>query len=229
MPTITDWIMVGITFLYMLFTIGIFIANLRSSESAKSQLEETKKQMEESKNQFEKQLAETKHQYEETKRLEALPFLQIDTATRNDSRLSVELSLFSGEGDRNGYVNDIQFEVKNIGRGTVKDILFDWQNLKGHKTEKQWFPIRSLTSGDKETVKYTFLSSNNTKNTTAVFNFYYTDLFENWYKQKVVFLFLERDGFVYPTYISHDSFPPVLLEEESKQALISIQQGVNNA
>ena len=85
-PSITDWLMVGITFVYMLFTIGIFIANIWSSKSAKNQLEETKKQMEESKIQFEKQISEmraqlneSKRQFKETNRLSCLPFLQIET------------------------------------------------------------------------------------------------------------------------------------------------------
>lgn len=40
-PSITDWIMVGITAIYVVATIAIFIANIISANSAKNQLKES--------------------------------------------------------------------------------------------------------------------------------------------------------------------------------------------
>ena len=47
MPNITDWLMVGITAVYVIATILICWANLQSAKAAKAQLEEMKKQFEE--------------------------------------------------------------------------------------------------------------------------------------------------------------------------------------
>lgn len=47
MSSITDWLMVIITGIYMFATIAIFVANLISSKTAKNQLEQTRRQFEE--------------------------------------------------------------------------------------------------------------------------------------------------------------------------------------
>lgn len=44
MPTITDWLMVIITFVYVVATILVCIANIKSARAAKEQTEEMKKQ-----------------------------------------------------------------------------------------------------------------------------------------------------------------------------------------
>lgn len=44
MPTITDWLMVIITFIYVVATVFICIANLKSAKAAREQTEEMKKQ-----------------------------------------------------------------------------------------------------------------------------------------------------------------------------------------
>lgn len=47
MPTITDWLMVVITFVYVVATIFICIANLRSAKATREQLAESKRQYDE--------------------------------------------------------------------------------------------------------------------------------------------------------------------------------------
>lgn len=44
MPTITDWLMVGITFVYVVATIFICAANIKSAKATRDQLAETKRQ-----------------------------------------------------------------------------------------------------------------------------------------------------------------------------------------
>ena len=44
MPTITDWLMVIITFAYVIATIFICWANIKSAKAAKEELAEIKKQ-----------------------------------------------------------------------------------------------------------------------------------------------------------------------------------------
>lgn len=47
MPTITDWLMVGITLVYVIATIAICRANINSAKATREQVAETKKQFEE--------------------------------------------------------------------------------------------------------------------------------------------------------------------------------------
>lgn len=221
-PSITDWLMVGITFVYMLFTIGIFIANIWSSKSAKNQLEETKKQMEESKNQFEKQLAETKRQYEESKRLDTMPFLQFDTSSNSLTNLAITLTLMAG--DYTGGTNTASFEIKNIGRGTVKDIMYDWENLSGQKTDKEWFPIKSLCSGDLRKINLNFLAPREKpEKEKAVFTFYYTDLLENMYIQPVE-LFFVKGSLLGVQYKNHNTQPPKYIGKKPNEYNDTIEE-----
>ena len=60
MPLITDWLMVGITAVYVVATIFICIYNGRSAKATREQV------------------AESERQFEETKRLECMPFLQLE-------------------------------------------------------------------------------------------------------------------------------------------------------
>jgi len=48
MPSITDWLMVGITFVYVVATIFICVANVKSAKATKAQLAESQKQFKES-------------------------------------------------------------------------------------------------------------------------------------------------------------------------------------
>ena len=43
-PSITDWIMVIVTIVYVIATIFIFVANHKSAKASKEQLEESKRQ-----------------------------------------------------------------------------------------------------------------------------------------------------------------------------------------
>ena len=59
MSTITDWLMVGITGIYVIATIFICVFNGRSAKATREQI------------------AESKRQFEETKRLEYMPCFEI--------------------------------------------------------------------------------------------------------------------------------------------------------
>lgn len=47
MPTVTDWLMVGITFVYVIATIFICLANIKSAKATREQLAESKRQFDE--------------------------------------------------------------------------------------------------------------------------------------------------------------------------------------
>lgn len=188
--SLTDWLMVCITFVYMLFTIGIFKANLRSSKSAKSQLEETKKQLDASKTQFEKQLAETKRQYEERKRLSIMPYFQCDY-----------LSAFSYEFEKTVLIKQDCFQgsthqrtiiIKNIGLGTAKDIKYQVVNLSGAQEVKP-FIFQSAISGENHTISLTFpIPFDQTTDFSIFFDLSFCDLLDNQYSQRIEFLFIRN-------------------------------------
>lgn len=189
--SLTDWIMVGITFVYMLFTIGIFIANIRSSESAKSQLEETKKQMEESKNQFEHQLIETKRQYEDKKRLEIMPYIQFEQ-TNDRANLELNLALDSEKNPTGTYI--LLIRMKNTGNGTAKDIAYTYQWDNGrYSYNRGAFPVQALSSGESHTIKINFSHSTEAKDDReAIFFMRYRDLLENDYTQNLCVRFSQN-------------------------------------
>ena len=60
MPTVTDWLMVIITFVYVVATIMISKANIESAKATREQLEQSKKQ------------------FVENQRLQVMPSLQIE-------------------------------------------------------------------------------------------------------------------------------------------------------
>ena len=68
MPTITDWLMVIITFVYVAATILICIFNGRSAKATQEQV------------------AESQRQFDESKRLEFLPFFQIENGNMTGRR-----------------------------------------------------------------------------------------------------------------------------------------------
>ena len=65
MPTITDWLMVGITAVYVVATIIISCANIKSANATREQL------------------TESKRQYEDKKRLEIMPYIQFEATSEN--------------------------------------------------------------------------------------------------------------------------------------------------
>lgn len=71
MPTITDWLMVGITLVYVIATIAIWFANHKSARAT------------------EKQLIESKRQFDEIKRLEHMPYMQVSFGEWNQWRARI--------------------------------------------------------------------------------------------------------------------------------------------
>ena len=64
--SLTDWLMVFVTAIYVILTSRIMRANKTSADIAKKQLEDSQKQLE-----------EAKRQNEEARRLEFMPYLQL--------------------------------------------------------------------------------------------------------------------------------------------------------
>jgi len=166
MPTITDWLMVAITIVYVVATIAIFVTNKKSEKAAYAQLDESKRQ------------------YEDKKRLEIMPYIQFEE-TNSKTNLGYYFVLDGGDKLQGQYV--LSLRMKNIGNGTAKDIsfIYKWDNFsKSH--DHGAFIIQALSSGESQLFKADFAYSTNLKESRSVcFVFKYRDLLNNAYSQRL--------------------------------------------
>lgn len=102
MPTITDWLMVGITGIYVIATIFICVFNARSDKATREQI------------------VESKRQFEETKRLEYMPCFEIhfDKMEAGPGK-SIELT-----DKQTGVIHTLftKYRIENISKGTAINI-----------------------------------------------------------------------------------------------------------
>ena len=194
-PTITDWLMVGITAVYVIATIFIWIANYKSAQATHDQLEESKRQFEETKKANQKQLEamhlqleESKRQYEETRRLDIMPYLQFkitDRVSFPDTKL--ELDILDEYPDKDVF-NDWCIsgcELRNIGRGTAKDIDCDSSGCAIINMSIK-FRTTALQSGSMQTMNMILSATHTIDDLPGVkLYIYYRDLLENSYRQVV--------------------------------------------
>ncbi len=113
MPTITDWLMVGITLVYVIATIAIWFANHKSARAT------------------EKQLIESKRQFDETKRLEHMPYMQVSfgewiTNGERGSYLPNMWLNINRTADNHASSSGMSIDVTNIGLGLAVNLKCQW-------------------------------------------------------------------------------------------------------
>ena len=113
MPTITDWLMVGITLVYVIATIAIWFANHKSARAT------------------EKQLIESKRQFDETKRLEHMPYMQVSfgkwiTSDERGSYLPNMWLDINRTADNHASSSGMSIDVTNIGLGLAVNLKCQW-------------------------------------------------------------------------------------------------------
>ena len=113
MPTITDWLMVGITLVYVIATIAIWFANHKSARAT------------------EKQLIESKRQFDEAKRLEHMPYMQVSFGEwkTSDERGSYFPNMWlniNRTADNHASSSGMSIDVTNIGLGLAVNIKSKW-------------------------------------------------------------------------------------------------------
>lgn len=176
MPMITDWLMVGITFVYVIATIFICNANIKAAKASRDQI------------------AESKRQFDENRRLDAMPYLQFESTKQSNHNYTLDLILSEEDYNAGEYVLDLR--MKNIGRGTAKDIEYSWTNFTKSYPQKS-FLIKALQAGDAQYLQITFaLPKALVGVTTASFDLHFSDLLENKYSQRVEFVFETRNSSV---------------------------------
>ncbi len=196
MPTITDWLMVAITAVYVVATIFICRANIKSAEATREQV------------------AESKRQYEETQRLQMMPYLQFDCLGDSGGH-SLELVLASG--DLGGGVSTAKISIKNIGPGTARDITYKWISFT-NTYDGGVFPIQAIQSGDMQSLCISFAGPvNEPPKLQASFELHFKDFLGNMYLQTITFTFIRKNS-------GHTLFenvltaPPILINKETDNA-----------
>ncbi len=105
MPTITDWLMVFVTIVYVIATIFICIANIRSAKASQAQL------------------SEMRHEYEENQRIGVMPYLNIYKC-REAVSIQGETSCWLTEPDtKNILKTTVVFQIINHGPGIAVDVI----------------------------------------------------------------------------------------------------------
>ena len=198
MPTITDWLMVGITAVYVVATIIISCANIKSANATRDQL------------------TESKRQYEDKKRLEIMPYIQFEQ-TKDNANHELNLVLNSGDKLTGKYI--LLVRMKNIGNGTAKDIAYTYQWNNGANThDRGAFPVRALSSGESQTIKVVFFHTVEKRaERSACFVLRYRDLLENAYTQKLNLRFT-RNSSATLKLVEFTTSSPVLTPKEEANA-----------
>ncbi len=166
MPTITDWLMVGITAVYVVATIFISWANIKSANATRDQL------------------TESKRQYEDKKRLEIMPYFEVRICGNiTDFHDCIHLAL-SAQNAENGTVIDQRISIKNIGLGPAKDIRYTWKNIDG-EYDRNDLEFTAILPGENKDVNIDFYAEHRDDFSEYVASvsiiFIYCDLLENKY------------------------------------------------
>ena len=194
MPTITDWLMVGITAVYVVATIIISWANIKSANATRDQL------------------TESKRQYEDKKRLEIMPYIQFEQ-TKDNANHELNLVLDSGDELTGKYI--LLVRMKNIGNGTAKDIAYTYQWNNGANThDRGAFPVQALSSSENQTIKVVFSHTVEKRaERSACFVLRYRDLLENAYTQKLNLRFTRNSSAILKL-VEFTTSSPVLTPKE---------------
>ena len=171
MSSITDWLMVGITGIYVIATIVICVFNGKSAKATRDQI------------------AESKRQFEETKRLENMPcfelhFDKIEAGTGTDIELTdkqtgIIHTLFTKYRIEN-ISKGTAINVKCIVKSTIKDVELITCPIVPAQNEKS---INCLILADKG-----YFTDNSLPFSIAIF---YEDIMSNHYEQSIELEFIE--------------------------------------
>ena len=194
-PSITDWMMVAITVVYVIATVLICIANFSSAKASKKQLEESKRQ------------------HEETKRLQLQPYFQCDKCKAGDNNAEYSINLALDSSDFSGGTYGKSFSISNIGSGSAKEITYIWNNSSG-SYDRGAFVFQSLKGGEEKTININFaFPSKYRDNYLVSIDLFYKDLLEITYKQRIQFEF-EKNKSDRLAIKNNTVYPPELIIKE---------------
>ena len=163
-------LMVIITLIYVIATIRICRANIKAADAAREQL------------------VESKRQFEETRRLEIMPYFELDIVDDSSLRWESDVSLLISEGNaKEKTVIGKKLVINNIGLGNAKDFTYVWKNLNG-SYRRHDLQFSSISAGGKREITIDFYAEHQEDGSEyeaqVSFLFHYCDLLENMYQQE---------------------------------------------
>lgn len=188
----TEWIMVAITFVYVIATIFICIFNYRSAKATKEQVELSKAQ------------------YADDTRLKLMPCLlveQIDPTVSVNGTIEYEFDYGdSGIGDESKINGEFCFKVTNVGYGIAKEIEYF---VYAPQSDYRRYRIISFSINDNRTVRFVFACKSGNKQKLEL-QIIYKDLLDNKYIQTLsIFLDASKDSIKMETfYITAPQYVP---------------------
>lgn len=165
-PMITDWIMVVITAIYVIATICIMKANKASADASKAQLEESR------------------IQYEEVRRLNSLPFLQLELEARKEGPMECTLNL-PIKKDPAGNLYSHTGVLRNIGNGTAMNVVYYWCCKESETTNIDYLSVNAIRYGDSYKVELLMDRLNDNEKIKGTLTFSFQDLIGNEYEQRM--------------------------------------------
>lgn len=176
MPTITDWLMVIITGIYVVATIFICRANIKAANATREQV------------------AESKRQFEETQRLATMPFLSLEHIKDDASDSDIKLSVPVTKGYSVFCRYSSTFRLKNIGTGTATTIVYTWKCAEKDICKTDCFPINAVSVGSAYIFTLSYIEDERPIFLlNAILELQYNDLLGHTYEQKIIFHFSSVD------------------------------------
>ena len=170
-PSITDWLMVGITVVYVIATVFICWANFSSARASKAQVEESKRQ------------------YEETKRLQMMPYIHVvfdkwiglkqgDTITPH-----VHFKISECSQDECNINKGVSIKIYNIGLGIAIEPFCQW--CENEKVVSYQIPTSVLNIKETKEWDILIIASKNDigKEIKKTLRFLFADFYGNHYFQ----------------------------------------------
>ena len=191
-------LMVIITLIYVIATIRICRANIKAADAARAQL------------------VESKRQFEETRRLEIMPYFELDIVDDSSLRWEPDVSLAISEGNaKEKTIIYKKLVINNIGLGNAKDFTYTWKNLNGSYCRHD-LQFSSIPADGKREITIYFYAEHQEDGSEyeaqVSFLFQYCDLLENMYQQELVMFFqIGKPAMV--TLKNYKAGAPVLLKE----------------
>jgi len=139
MPTITDWLMVIITAIYVIATIAICWANIKSAKATREQV------------------AESKRQFEETRRLDTMPYFTFEHIKDETLDSNIELAVPITKGFSLFCRHSSTFRLRNIGSGTATTIVYTWKCVEKDICETECFPLNAVPVGPPYITKFFYM------------------------------------------------------------------------
>lgn len=203
MPTITDWLMVGITGVYVIATIFICIFNGKSANATREQV------------------VESKRQFAETNRLQVMPFFEmriIDTDVQEENKTPCTYITLSEKSEDDA--ESFSFIcLKNLGSGIAHHIRITVTT--SYKKDDEYPPRNLVFPPNTEKSTYVHFSIKNPDQNEIgtkadiVVNIYFEDVLGNKYKQEAHFMFVATHYRVGLLSYVETSSPKLIIESEN--------------